>query len=59
MAKIVRAIREGIDNDGHALLVHPANDYHLIADADAIAVTAVPPRPATGCLRGVFEKPQH
>jgi mono/diheme cytochrome c family protein len=37
-SEIVRATREGVDNAGRALLAHPANDYHVMSDADVDAL---------------------
>ena len=37
-AEIARAIREGIDRDGVALVAMPSYSYHALSDADAAAV---------------------
>lgn len=37
---IVRALREGIDADGVPLMVHPAQQYRSLSDADAEAIVA-------------------
>ena len=38
--EIVRAIREGVDDKGVPLMVHPASDYYWMSDADAEALVA-------------------
>jgi len=38
--EIIRAIREGIDRDGHPLALMPAPDYHHLSDDDVQAVVA-------------------
>ena len=38
--EIVRAIREGVDDKGVPLMVHPASDYYWMSDADAAALVA-------------------
>ena len=38
--EIIRAIREGIDKDGHALAIMPSPDYHSMSDEDVQAVVA-------------------
>ena len=37
-AEIARAIREGIDRDGVAMIAMPSYSYHALSDADAAAV---------------------
>ena len=37
-AEIARAIREGIDKDGKALIIMPSASYHSLSDADVAAV---------------------
>lgn len=37
-AQIARAIREGVDKDGVGLVVMPANNYHVLSDADMAAI---------------------
>lgn len=36
--EILRAIREGVDRDGHPLLIMPAETFHNLADSDAQAM---------------------
>jgi mono/diheme cytochrome c family protein len=38
--EIVRAIREGIDRDGHALMLMPADEYRHLSDEDVRAIVA-------------------
>jgi len=38
--EIVRAIREGVDRDGHALLIMPSDTFHHLSDADVQAAVA-------------------
>lgn len=38
--EIVRAIREGVDDQGVPLMLHPASDYYWMSDADAEALVA-------------------
>jgi mono/diheme cytochrome c family protein len=38
--EIIRAIREGIDKDGHALFLMPSEEYHTLSDADVRAIVA-------------------
>jgi len=38
--EIIRAIREGVDDQGVPLMVHPARDYYDMSDADAAALVA-------------------
>jgi mono/diheme cytochrome c family protein len=38
--EIIRAIREGVDRDGHALFLMPSDDYRHLSDADAQAIVA-------------------
>lgn len=38
--EIVRAIREGVDDKGVPLMLHPASDYYWLSDADAEALVA-------------------
>jgi mono/diheme cytochrome c family protein len=38
--EIIRAIREGIDRDGHALFLMPSEEYRLLSDEDARAIVA-------------------
>jgi mono/diheme cytochrome c family protein len=40
-AEIARAMREGVDKDGHALLVMPSDAIHNLSDEDTAAVIAV------------------
>jgi mono/diheme cytochrome c family protein len=37
-AEIARAIREGVDREGRALVVMPASNYHVLSDADMAAI---------------------
>lgn len=39
-AEIARAIREGVDKDGVALVIMPAYSYHAMSDKDVAAVVA-------------------
>lgn len=39
-AEIMRAIREGVDQNGRALLIMPSDEFHHLSDADAAAVVA-------------------
>jgi mono/diheme cytochrome c family protein len=45
--QLVRAIREGVDADGHALAIMPSEDFNAMSDADVQALVAylrtVPP----------------
>jgi mono/diheme cytochrome c family protein len=38
--QIIRAIREGIDKDGHALFLMPSAEYHTLSDMDVQALVA-------------------
>ncbi len=38
--EILRAVREGVDKDGRALLVMPSEAFHNLSDVDAIAIVA-------------------
>ena len=38
--EIVRAIREGIDREGHALFLMPSEEYHHLSDQDVRAIVA-------------------
>jgi mono/diheme cytochrome c family protein len=38
--EIIRAIREGIDKDGHALFLMPSEEYRLLSDQDVRAIVA-------------------
>jgi mono/diheme cytochrome c family protein len=38
--EIIRAIREGIDRDGHALFLMPSDEYRHLSDEDARAIVA-------------------
>ena len=38
--EIVRAIREGIDRDGHPLLIMPSEAFHHLSDADVMILVA-------------------
>ncbi len=38
--EIIRAIREGFDKNGHALLIMPADGFHSMSDADVQAIVA-------------------
>ena len=38
--EIIRAIREGIDKNGRALLIMPSEDFHQMSDADVQAIVA-------------------
>lgn len=38
--EISRAIRQGVDKDGHALLLMPSDQYRIMSDADVRAVVA-------------------
>jgi len=38
--QVIRAIREGIDKDGHPLALMPAPDYHNMSDDDVQAIVA-------------------
>ena len=38
--QIARAIREGVDKDGHPLIIMPADAFHHLADADVQALVA-------------------
>ena len=38
--EIARAIRQGIDKNGHALILMPSDQYHIMSDADVRAVVA-------------------
>ena len=37
-AEIARAIREGVDKNGRALVVMPSSSYHILSDADMAAI---------------------
>jgi len=37
-AEVARSIREGIDKDGVGLVIMPANNYHVLSDADMAAI---------------------
>jgi mono/diheme cytochrome c family protein len=39
-AQVMRALREGVDNQGRPLLIMPADGFHGMSDADAMAVVA-------------------
>ncbi len=39
--EIVRAIREGVDKDGHPLIIMPSDVLHNLSDEDVAAVVAV------------------
>lgn len=38
--EILRAIREGVDRNGHPLLIMPSETFHNLADADALTLVA-------------------
>jgi cytochrome c553 len=38
--EVIRAIREGIDRDGHPLIIMPSETYHALSDADVQALVA-------------------
>ncbi|HEY3058907.1 MAG TPA: cytochrome c [Chloroflexota bacterium] len=38
--EIVRAIREGVDRDGHPLIIMPSDAFHFLSDADVQALVA-------------------
>jgi mono/diheme cytochrome c family protein len=38
--EIIRAIREGVDRDGHPLLIMPSDTFHHLSDSDVQAVVA-------------------
>jgi mono/diheme cytochrome c family protein len=47
--EVIRAIREGVDKDGHSLLVMPSADFRNMSDEDVQAVVAyLRSQPATG-----------
>lgn len=39
-AEIIRAIREGVDKDGRALLIMPSQSFHNLSDEDVQAIVA-------------------
>jgi cytochrome c553 len=39
-AEVIRAIREGVDNQGHPLIIMPSDGFHGMGDADAQAIVA-------------------
>src|SRR5207249_10522141 len=38
--EVVRAIREGVDRDGHPLLIMPSEAFHHLSDSDAQVLVA-------------------
>ncbi len=38
--EIIRAIREGVDKNGHALIIMPSEGFHEMSDADVQAIVA-------------------
>jgi cytochrome c553 len=38
--EIIRAIREGVDRDGHPLIIMPSDSFHNLSDADVQALVA-------------------
>jgi mono/diheme cytochrome c family protein len=38
--EVLRALREGIDKNGHALIIMPSDTFHNLSDADAQAIVA-------------------
>jgi mono/diheme cytochrome c family protein len=38
--EVMRAIREGVDRDGHPLIIMPSEAFHNLSDADAQALVA-------------------
>ncbi|HVC33569.1 MAG TPA: cytochrome c [Chloroflexota bacterium] len=38
--QIIRAVREGVDNNGHALMIMPSETFHQMSDADVQAIVA-------------------
>jgi len=38
--EIIRAIREGVDRDGHPLIIMPSDNFHNLGDADVQALVA-------------------
>src|SRR5207302_2617866 len=38
--EIVRAVREGIDRDGHPMLIMPSDAFHHLSDADVASIVA-------------------
>jgi mono/diheme cytochrome c family protein len=39
-AEVLRAIREGVDRDGHPLVIMPSDAFHHLSDADAQSMVA-------------------